>query len=104
MKAYFLWLAKLITLIFVFIVVVPLFLGVVAAIMAKSLGDDAPKLGLDKSKKIAVVEVTGIIMQSREVIEELYRQEDDATVKGIVLRVDSPGGAVGPAQEIYAAV
>ncbi|MGZ3539324.1 MAG: signal peptide peptidase SppA [Thermodesulfobacteriota bacterium] len=51
--------------------------------------------------KIAVVEVKGVISQSSAVIEELQQYLADDGVKAIVLRVDSPGGGVGPAQEIH---
>ena len=51
--------------------------------------------------KIAIVEVKGVISQSAGVIEELQQYVDDEGVKGIILRIDSPGGGVGPAQEIY---
>jgi len=51
--------------------------------------------------KVAVIEVEGIISGSREIIERIHTLRDDTTVKAVVLRVDSPGGTVGPAQEIY---
>jgi len=51
--------------------------------------------------KIAIVEVKGVISQSSGVIEDLQQYLADDGVKAIVLRVDSPGGGVGPAQEIY---
>jgi protease-4 len=51
--------------------------------------------------KIAIVEVKGVISQSSGVIEELLQYVEDEGVKGIILRIDSPGGGVGPAQEIY---
>ncbi|MGZ3559656.1 MAG: signal peptide peptidase SppA [Thermodesulfobacteriota bacterium] len=51
--------------------------------------------------KIAIVEVKGVIAQSSAVIEELQQYLADDGVKAIVLRVDSPGGGVGPAQEIH---
>jgi protease-4 len=51
--------------------------------------------------KIAIVEVKGVITQSSEVIEEIHQFLADDGVKAIVLRVDSPGGGVGPSQEIY---
>jgi len=50
---------------------------------------------------VAVVEVRGAIWESRNIIEQLQHYADDGNVKAIVLRVDSPGGAVGPSQEIY---
>ena len=51
--------------------------------------------------KIAIVEVKGVITQSSGVIEELQQYLADDGVKAIILRVDSPGGGVGPSQEIY---
>ncbi len=51
--------------------------------------------------KIAVVEVKGVITQSSGIIEELQQYVQDEGVKAIILRIDSPGGGVGPAQEIY---
>lgn len=51
--------------------------------------------------KIAVVEIRGVIMDSEEVVGDLIRFRNDESVKAIILRVDSPGGGVGPSQEIY---
>ncbi|NWF92007.1 MAG: signal peptide peptidase SppA [Syntrophaceae bacterium] len=51
--------------------------------------------------KIAVVEIKGVITQSSAVLEEISQYQEDESVKAIVLRIDSPGGGVGPAQEIY---
>jgi len=51
--------------------------------------------------KIAIVEVKGVITQSSGIIEELQQYLEDDGVKAIILRIDSPGGGVGPAQEIH---
>jgi len=51
--------------------------------------------------KVAVVELTGFITSSQKVIDQLIRYREDGGVKAIVLRIDSPGGSVGPSQEIY---
>ena len=51
--------------------------------------------------KIGIVEIRGVIAQSSEIIEEIHQYGDDEGVKGIILRIDSPGGGVGPAQEIH---
>ena len=56
------------------------------------------------NEKIAVVDIKGIIIDSQPVVEKLIQFRKNEKVKAIVLRIDSPGGAVGPAQEIYAAV
>jgi protease-4 len=42
-----------------------------------------------------------VISQSSWVNEELRQYLEDDGVKAIILRIDSPGGGVGPAQEIY---
>jgi len=51
--------------------------------------------------KIALVRIEGVILDSREVIEELKEYNSNESVKAILLRIDSPGGAVAPSQEIY---
>ena len=52
-------------------------------------------------EKIALIRITGVIIDSTSVIEELKEYSDDASIKAIVLRIDSPGGAVAPSQEIH---
>ena len=51
--------------------------------------------------KIGVVEIFGPIMQSDDVVAQIQKFADDGTIKAIILRIDSPGGAVAPSQEIY---
>jgi len=51
--------------------------------------------------RVAVITVEGIIADSREIIEQLHRYRDLSNVRAVVLRVNSPGGAVAPSQEIY---
>lgn len=55
----------------------------------------------EENAPIAVVEVEGVIMHSKETIKKLLKAEKDKKIKAIIIRVDSPGGAVGPTQEIY---
>ncbi|MDO9182524.1 MAG: signal peptide peptidase SppA [Bacteriovorax sp.] len=50
---------------------------------------------------IGVIEVEGVIMDSKDTIDLLQTAEDDKQIDAIILRVNSPGGAVGPTQEIY---
>ena len=51
--------------------------------------------------RIALVRVEGPIVDSKETIEEIRNYVKDASIKAVVLRIDSPGGAVAPSQEIY---
>jgi protease-4 len=50
--------------------------------------------------RVGVVEIKGLLTDSRTAIKQLERYRDDDSIKAIVLRINSPGGAVGPAQEI----
>jgi protease-4 len=57
---------------------------------------------LFKQGSIAVVDVSGMIIESNEIIKQLHYAKDNDSIKAVVLRIDSPGGVVGPTQEIYA--
>jgi protease-4 len=54
-----------------------------------------------RGERVAVISVSGLISDSEPTIEQLKRFGKDDSVKAIVLRIDSPGGGVGPSQEIY---
>ncbi len=51
--------------------------------------------------RVALIRIEGIITDSREATEEIKEYVKNPSVKAIVLRIDSPGGAVAPSQEIY---
>lgn len=52
-------------------------------------------------EKVGVVEISGIITDARDTIRNIKKYREDDSIKAIVLRIDSPGGVVGPAQEIF---
>jgi protease-4 len=54
--------------------------------------------------RVGVVEVKGVISESDDVVEALEGFERSPAVKAVVVRVESPGGGVAPAQEIYDAI
>ena len=56
------------------------------------------------SGEIALVHVNGMLMDSRDIVRQLSDYRHDPQVRGIILRIDSPGGAVAPAQEIYSEI
>lgn len=60
-------------------------------------------LGNDLSfgDKIAVVEVDGIITESETISKQIKEFGERDDIKVIVVRINSPGGGVGPSQEIY---
>lgn len=53
---------------------------------------------------VGVIELNGVIMDSKKFIKRLKGFEDRDDVKAVVVRLNSPGGAVAPSQEIYEAV
>ncbi len=67
-------------------------------VIAAGAGKDAEGEG------VGVIEVRDVISDSKPTLEALKRFREDPGIRAIVLRVESPGGAVGPSQEIYAEV
>jgi len=59
---------------------------------------------LSISSGVGLVEVKGLIIDPQETVKQLHEFGKDDKVKAIVLRIDSPGGVVGPSQEICSAV
>jgi len=51
--------------------------------------------------KIAIIEIDGVIESSDYFVRQLKKYSNDNSVLAIVLRINSPGGAVAPTQEIY---
>ena len=54
--------------------------------------------------RVGVVTVEGIISESADIVEQLNQYSKDDGVKAVIIRINSPGGAVAPSQEIYEAV
>lgn len=54
--------------------------------------------------RIGVVEIEGVIRDSREALEALEAFRRDPDIAALVVRIDSPGGAVGPSQEVHHAI
>lgn len=50
---------------------------------------------------VALVEVEGTIEDGRDVVRQLKKYKDDASVVAVVLRIESPGGGITPSQEIF---
>jgi protease IV len=51
--------------------------------------------------KVGVIQLEGTLMSSDPVMKQLRKFRKKSSIKAIVLRINSPGGAVAPAQEIY---
>lgn len=77
-----------------------LFLAMVVAAMA---GDETGEFSLS-DQKVAIVPIEGEILDGRETLDLLHKYAKNDTVKAIVVRINSPGGAIAPSQEIYSAI
>jgi protease-4 len=80
------------------VVIGVLILGIVIASMA---GNDTTSRGDVFGDKVAIISIDGEILGSRDVIDALHRYARNSSVKAMVMRINSPGGAIAPSQEIY---
>lgn len=60
--------------------------------------------GTARGDRIGIIEIKGEISDARKTLEQIKAFKDDPGVKAVVVRIDSPGGAVAPAQEMYEAL
>ena len=54
--------------------------------------------------KVGVVQINGVISDSRRITDWIDELAENQAIKGVIVRINSPGGVVGPSQEIYAAL
>jgi protease-4 len=75
-----------------------LVLGTTAVVVVKFV---SPTSHISFAQKIGVVSISGAIVDSQPIISQIIRFRKDKAIKAIIVRIDSPGGGVGPSQEIY---
>lgn len=57
-----------------------------------------------KTPNLAVVKIEGEILNVEEILENIDKADKDEHIKGVLLHVDSPGGALAPSIELSMAV
>lgn len=72
-----------------------------ASFMSKQVGNQFSLQQANTKGNIGIVEVSGIILSSKKIIQQIQDFRDDKQIKAIILRIESPGGGIGPSQEIY---
>ncbi len=72
------------------------------AVSAALRGGDGAGVGL--GPKVAVVELVGVILDVEELLHDLKSYRDNPMVRAVVIHIDSPGGVVGPTQELHEAL
>lgn len=76
--------------------------ALMVSLLYKSNGETSHLGGVfDFGNKIGVIKLEGTLTSSDETLKQLRKYSKRSAVKAIVLRINSPGGSVAPAQEIY---
>jgi protease-4 len=73
-------------------------LGATAVLVVKFV---SPSSHISFTQKIGVIPISGAIVDAQPIISQIIRFRKDKGIKAIIVRIDSPGGGVGPSQEIY---
>jgi protease-4 len=78
------------------------FWGIIClTVIAVTLSALLPSAPLGEASPLGLVTIEGELFDGGPVIEQMRILRDDVGVKGIVIRVESPGGSVAAAQEIF---
>ncbi len=83
--------------VFVWLAVLAVFLVAVSAALRSQ---DGGGFGL----RVAVVELEGVILDVEDLLRDLKAHRENALVRAVVIRINSPGGVVGPTQELHDAL
>jgi protease-4 len=83
-----------------------LVLALIIGIILMSVGAGIATVAKDRVTEpegdvLLVLELEGVILDGKRFLEQLIEYREKENVKGILLRINSPGGVVGPSQEIY---
>jgi len=86
-----------------FVLILVIFIGSMLAgiggMMALFSGEE-PAARISKSSILAL-DLDGVIIDGKDFLELLRKHRKDDRIKGVLIRINSPGGVVGPSQEIY---
>jgi protease-4 len=89
-------------LVFTFFLIVLFMIGIFVTLIVYSIrGSSVNLLGADR---LALVRVEGLIYDAEEWLDQIEEYQKDSSIRGIVLRVDSGGGAVSPSQDLHRAI
>src|SRR2546430_8324905 len=77
-----------------------LFVAFASSMLGASRGAGGALFG----ERVAIVELEGLIVDVDDLVRELKAYRDNPAVRAVVIRINSPGGAVAPTQELYGAV
>lgn len=81
------------------VILLPMILGIILLIQRNSLGQEGMNMGV--GPKIGLVRIVDVIYSSDRYTKLLREFREDKNIAGVLLRIESPGGAAAPSQEIF---
>jgi protease IV len=75
--------------------------SVAAVAMAMLFAFGSKGFESEAGEKVGIIEINGVILDSKDIVNDIERFREDNDIKSIVIRIDSPGGGVAPSQEIF---
>jgi len=85
----------------VYMLVLGLFVAVVSGVLGGSAGGGG---GVPFGPRVAVLELEGVILDVDDLVRDLRAYRENPVVRAVVVRINSPGGVVGPTQELHQAL
>lgn len=74
--------------------------AIIKSVVENYRGKSSGVVNLNASS-ILQLDLVGVILNGQQFLENLKEYREDKNIKAIVINVNSPGGAVGPSQEIF---
>ncbi len=62
---------------------------------------EEPKIA---KSSILFLQLEGVIIDGKEFLDDLEKYAKEPEIKGVLIQINSPGGVVGPSQEIYSEI
>lgn len=84
-----------------FLLCLSFFFFIASVGILKSAFFSSDKLLIQGKDRVAVIDLRGTIFKSSRFTNQIEELLDDKHIKALVVRINSPGGLVGPSQELY---
>lgn len=84
-----------------FIVIILVFIGLGALVRMATSWTSSAETAVTAKNTILHLEMDGVILNGKKFLKNLKKYKDNDKVKAILVEINSPGGSVGPSQEIY---
>ena len=97
-------LAKLLLISGIFFALFLVFVYLVLQSLIERNSASSPFTAFGDGQKVGVIEVKNVIISEKKILEDMAHFEKDPNIKGVIVRLNSPGGAVAPSQEIHDAI